>query len=300
MHVLCFKKIQMINLAKLKGPAPSHKYMKLFEGVEYDIKSPKHDLIKRMAMLRRSSTRRFETSEIFVKGLHTINAHIAAGATFSEILVTAENKLWATRKFESCQNVKRVPREVLQYLVYDRPFHAKQDDAQLVVGITQMPTLHDISQGLTAGNYLVLESIQDPKNVANLVATAHGMRWQGVIPLDKTCDFFEWKSLEAGSGAVSKIPLFKKPKTLAEVVSAAVKAKLLPLVGHIEGVEPTAIDRSSYRGVLLLVGNEGQGPSQQALELFSRVTIPMAKAVNSLNVAIAGGILMNVLTQARV
>ena len=287
-----------MSLAKLKGLPPAHKYMKLFEGVEYDVKSQNHGLIKKVAMLRRSSFKRFETGEIFVKGFDTINAHIAAGASFSEILVPAENKLWASRKFENCSNLRKVPREVLQYVVYDRPYHDKQpDDANLVVGITQMP---ELTSTLKQGKYLVLESVQDPKNVGTLVAAAAGMGWQGVIPLGKTCDFFEWKSLEAGRRAIYKIPLFRKPASLEELVSLAVKARLLPIVGHLEGVDPRAVDTGTSDGLLLLVGNEGSGPSKQALELFTRVTIPMAKAVNSLNVAIAGGILMNALTQVRV
>lgn len=51
-------------------------------------------------------------------------------------------------------------------------------------------------------------------------------------------------------------------------------------------------------GVCLVLGSEGQGLSPTALDVCGRVSVPMDGDMESLNVAVAGGILMYALTRA--
>lgn len=50
-------------------------------------------------------------------------------------------------------------------------------------------------------------------------------------------------------------------------------------------------------GFCLVMGSEGNGPSKQVLEFAQKITLPGYSLIDSLNVAIAGGILMHQLTQ---
>jgi RNA methyltransferase, TrmH family len=51
-------------------------------------------------------------------------------------------------------------------------------------------------------------------------------------------------------------------------------------------------------GVCLVLGSEGQGLSPTALDNCSSISVPMDGDMESLNVAVAGGILMFALTRA--
>jgi TrmH family RNA methyltransferase len=70
--------------------------------------------------------------------------------------------------------------------------------------------------------------------------------------------------------------------------------------------EPTAPDAvgadvavSSAAGVCLVLGSEGQGLSETALRTCRPVAIPMPGEMESLNVGIAGGILMYLMRKER-
>ena len=56
-----------------------------------------------------------------------------------------------------------------------------------------------------------------------------------------------------------------------------------------------ASDARGDKGVLLVLGSEGQGLSDAALQHCAPVSIPMPGDMESLNVAVAGGILMYVM-----
>ena len=64
-------------------------------------------------------------------------------------------------------------------------------------------------------------------------------------------------------------------------------------MGDIQGKEAGKV--SSGRGIALVLGNEASGPSAVVKELCESVTIPMEGEMESLNVAVAGGILMYLL-----
>ena len=61
-------------------------------------------------------------------------------------------------------------------------------------------------------------------------------------------------------------------------------------IGDIEGDDFTTIAyRSPY---ILLLGNEGQGISKAFMNIGKKITIPMRNSTNSLNVSIAGSLLL--------
>ena len=132
-----------------------------------NLKSTK--LKKKKSLLRKSSKSRFEKKEIFVRGAGSVSSLISSGAVFSNILVPAANKFWASHHFES-EKIIKVPRDVLKYLVNEQPSRKigeSSDDGELVVGVATMPDLFEISS-IGKGNFLALDSVQHPKNVGTL------------------------------------------------------------------------------------------------------------------------------------
>ncbi|HEY8911061.1 MAG TPA: RNA methyltransferase [Desulfosporosinus sp.] len=145
---------------------------------------------------------------------------------------------------------------------------------------------------------LILDGIQDPGNLGTILRTAlaSGVRYVCLTP--GTVDLFNPKVLRSTMGALFSLVLLpsKQPE---DILIFCRERGLSVLMGDIRG-------SSLFQTILpegplaLVVGNEGQGPSPlfQSADV-QRVTIPMAQDVESLNVAIATGILLYEIVRRR-
>lgn len=134
---------------------------------------------------------------------------------------------------------------------------------------------------------LVLDGINDPGNLGTLFRTAMALGWQGVFLLGECCDPFNEKALTASRGAALKLPFQRG--SWNELEDLIQQFQLTPLVADLNG---QSIDTIKNRGqIALVLGNEAHGPSPQTLKRCKPITIPIHN-MESLNVAIAGGIMM--------
>jgi len=150
---------------------------------------------------------------------------------------------------------------------------------------------------------LVVDGVQDPGNVGTLVRTAHALGARATIALRGTADPWGPKTLRSAMGATFRHPLlaFDDPGFIAwsrrhDVTLWATAADGEPLERAVAGLNGGG-DRSA--GVIaVIVGNEGAGirPHLNAVAV-RRVAIPLAQGAESLNVAVAAGILLYEVTR---
>ncbi len=139
---------------------------------------------------------------------------------------------------------------------------------------------------------IVLDNINDPGNLGTLLRTGLALGWEGAFLVGNCCDPYNEKALRASRGACFHLPL--QQGSWNELKALALRNSLTPLLADLEGVHPSAIHEEK---LLLVLSNEARGPSEEAIAFCKRVTIPLVGDMESLNVAIAGGILMYVLQQ---
>ena len=138
---------------------------------------------------------------------------------------------------------------------------------------------------------MVLEDLQDPGNAGTIIRTGEGAGVSGVF-LTKTCvDITNPKVIRATMGSVYRIPFFY----VEDVVSLEKKLKekgIRSFAAHLKG--ENSYDQESYKGgTAFFIGNEGKGLTDQAAEAADcLIRIPMCGKVESLNAAMASGILM--------
>ncbi len=134
---------------------------------------------------------------------------------------------------------------------------------------------------------LVLDGVSDPGNMGTLLRTALALGWESVYLTGDCVDPYNDKAFRAARAAPLRFPVVKG--SWEELDLLLVEKKLIKVVADLKGKSP-----SSFQGALALVlGNEGQGPSEDALRGAKKVTISMSPEMESLNVAVAGGILMH-------
>ena len=145
---------------------------------------------------------------------------------------------------------------------------------------------------------LVLDGVQDPGNVGTTLRTALGLGAAGVVALKGTADLTNPKVIRSAMGASFRLPAVAAAPD--EFVAWARLQRSEIWVAQAAG-DTTAhhLKRTSGRPpVALVLGNEGAGVSQP-LEAAAdrRIAIPLARGVESLNVAVAAGILLYELTR---
>jgi TrmH family RNA methyltransferase len=136
---------------------------------------------------------------------------------------------------------------------------------------------------------LVLDGIQDPGNVGTLLRTAAAFGVSATFAMPGTVDLWNGKVVRSAMGA-----LFRRPAldcTWA-ALDEFLRAHEIPVWSADPSGEPIdAIDAPAR--LALAVGNEGAGLSPEALARSERrIAIPIEPGVESLNVAVAAGILL--------
>lgn len=103
-------------------------------------------------------------------------------------------------------------------------------------------------------------------------------------------DVWSLKTLRAGMGAQFRLPLLAN-MTWEEIESSCKQWNLDVHVADADApIFYSEIDWCTSRG--LVIGSEAHGPSDEAFEIGTPVSIPMKQNVESLNAAMAGTVIL--------
>lgn len=148
-----------------------------------------------------------------------------------------------------------------------------------------------MAEMLAGANILVLDKLQDHGNIGTLIRTAEGAGFKGVILLKGSGDVFSPKSIRASGGAMLRMPVTML-NDAASLHRLSCKFSKRLIVSDVEsGLAYYDVDLSE--NIFLVMGNEGHGVSKEILDMADiRINIPTDGALESLNVATAGAVLM--------
>ncbi|HSJ09784.1 MAG TPA: RNA methyltransferase [Longimicrobiales bacterium] len=142
---------------------------------------------------------------------------------------------------------------------------------------------------------VVLDGVQDPGNFGTIVRSADAFGAIAVVALPGTVDPWNPKSVRAAMGSSLRVPIVEA--VLDELVPFLRAAGCVIFGAAADGADVTAIEPLSAPFALLL-GNEGAGLRDEARAACDRVlSIPMQGNAESLNVAVAAGILLFLLSR---
>jgi TrmH family RNA methyltransferase len=142
---------------------------------------------------------------------------------------------------------------------------------------------------------LVLDAVQDPGNVGTIVRTAAALGADATVALPGTVDLWNAKVVRSGMGAHFHHLCLAGTWDDLDTFRRQVPFDLW--AADATG-EPVSRSTAAPARVAVVVGNEGGGLSSEARERATRlVAIPIAQPVDSLNVAVAAGILLHELSR---
>ena len=232
-----------------------------------------------------------------IEGRIAIEKALDAGILPRFLVCTeAEEEYWRSRS--AAFPVRAMSHEALCALV-DFKFHRG------AIAVADMPKLVPFEGAVTAPRevFLCLWDVTDPSNLGALLRTAAGLGVAGALLGPGCANPYYRKAIRASMGNVFNIPLWSADldtlqsfnRNGARIVAASLTEKALTIA------ELSLSPWNKQGGLLVLIlGNEGYGLPTEVLNLCTdEVRIPMARGVDSLNVAVAGGILMYELLQRR-
>jgi RNA methyltransferase, TrmH family len=257
------------------------------ERIRSNLQSTVRDLQRRKARGRRGLA--------VVEGVRLVEEALAAGLEFKGALVSPD--LARTTRGQAL-TAELASHAVAIEAVGSRAFGALAgtDAPQGILAIVQPRAwaLADIAGGPGRGPLLVVDGVQDPGNVGTLIRTAHALGASASLLLRGTADPMNAKALRAAMGATFRHPVvqlddgpFIAWARERGVTLWAAAADGIPLARALES------RGSSKELTAVIVGNEGAGIRPQLNAIAAqRVAIPLAHGAESLNVAVAAGILL--------
>ncbi|MCM1132963.1 MAG: RNA methyltransferase [Ruminococcus flavefaciens] len=141
------------------------------------------------------------------------------------------------------------------------------------------------------GRYIVLYGLQDPGNVGMIIRTADALGINGII-LSGSCDLYSPKVIRSTMGSVFRVNTMIENDT--ENLFDMLKSNGVETSASVIDKDAEIISNCVFGGKhAVFIGNEGNGlPQEISSRCDRRITIPMNGTINSLNAAMAAGILM--------
>lgn len=238
--------------------------------------------------LRRRKAR--ERQALFVaEGTRAVAELAASGLAMRGVLVT--DALAATERGRALAAELRAKGAAIES-VSDRELAsaAETESPQGVLAIAPVPawSLDTLTVGDSA-TVLVLDAVQDPGNVGTIIRTAAGLGAAATLALPGTVDLWNAKVVRSTMGAHFHHPCIS---TTWSDLDAFRREHSVALWAADAAGEPIVAGSRPSR-LALVVGNEGAGLSPETRRRADRlVSLPIASAVESLNVAVATGILL--------
>ena len=245
------------------------------------ISSTKNEKIKELVKLQTAKGRK-KAGMYLLEGEHLVEEAIKERAQIKLIVVTSN-------RLEDYKNL--LAQTDVQVLVVSQDVFHKLSMTETTQGI--LAVVEIVKQEILPhkGRFIVLDAVQDPGNLGTIVRTADAAGFDAVVLGTGTVDLYNDKVLRSMQGSHFHIPVFQ-----------ANLQEYLPILKE-KGVQVavTALHRDSkdysvLQGaidVAIVVGNEGQGVSDDVIDLADVVvTIPMFGKAESLNVSIASALLM--------
>ncbi|MDH6365130.1 TrmH family RNA methyltransferase [Enterococcus sp. PF1-24] len=247
-----------------------------------EILSVKNQWIKELKKYQKRKYRQLD-QKYLLEGFHLIEEAVKGQAPVEAILVTQRGMSeWGSWLAE-------FPEEKL-YFVSDEVMK-QLSELPTPQGILAVVAMTNQAEITFAGKWLLLDNVQDPGNVGTMIRTADIFGFTGVVLGEGTADIYNPKVLRSMQGSQFHLPIIQKDLQTAIKELKAFGSLVYGTELNEEAVALNAINKTT--NLALIMGNEGQGVQKELLTLTDKnIYIPIKGQAESLNVAIAAGILM--------
>lgn len=248
------------------------------------ITSKDNEIVKHIRKLR-DKKYRDEKCEFVIEGTKMIEEAVRENAKIKMIVVCEELNQNPLQK----DILYKVAKEKIVY-VNDKVFKVLTDvtTPQGILAIIEKSKNNEID--FSKELFLVLDNIQDPGNMGTILRTADSVALTQIIVPKGNADPYNPKVVRSTMGAIFRVNVIEV-EDLAKTIKEIKKHKIQILATDL--ATDYSIYDVNYKKSAIVIGNEGNGVSKEILELADkRIKIPMPGKTESLNAAVATGIIL--------
>ena len=248
------------------------------------IKSLQNEQIKNFAKLKEKKYRD-EMGLFIVEGDHLVRMAHEANCLIT--LLVAEDDLENYLDIINEDNTIIVTESIINKLSFTK-------NPQNVIGIAKQNTYDkkDVNK------VVVLDSLQDPGNVGTIIRSALAFNYDKIYVSESTVDVYNEKVVRASQGAIFKINVVKKD--LNQIYRILSMNDFQIIVTSLNNNSVYLDELKTKEKIAIVLGNEGNGVSEVSLKNATDIVkIKMSDEIDSLNVGVAGSIVMYTLGEGK-
>jgi RNA methyltransferase, TrmH family len=242
------------------------------------ITSTQNNRVKLVAALQTHAKTRRKEGKIALEGVRLVRDALSSGHKPDFIVYTSNNENLIADLSTSSAEMLPVSADVMRHI-------SDTQQPPGIIGVFPMP-----APDLPASprRMLILDAIRDPGNMGTILRTAAAAGVQVALLSPDCVDPYNPKALRGGMGAHFRVPVIEMSWEQIEAYCAPLRVYLADSHGDLRYNEA---DWSA--GWALIIGSEAHGAGDQAANLASaRVYIPMAAETESINAAMAAGVIL--------
>ncbi len=150
----------------------------------------------------------------------------------------------------------------------------------------------DIAKINNGGKFLILNCVQDPGNVGTILRCADAVGIDGVFLCGNSCDIYNPKIVRSTMGSLFRLPVCDD-LSYSETLSVLKDNGIATFASVIDTDADSVRDFDFPKNCAVVIGNEGNGLTKEEASMCDkRITIKMSGNINSLNAAMAAGIIL--------
>lgn len=242
------------------------------------ISSTKNEFIKKVKSLK-TKKGRYKHASFLVEGVKCVEELLNHRPDLIKSLIVTENSRNDLISAAENQGAK-------VYVVKEHVLVAVSDfkTAQGIAAVAKLPS----SEAPQKGFILLLDDVSDPQNVGTMIRTADAAGCSGVVLSMESADYLSPKSVRASMGSIFHLPIITVD--LNNYLQERIKNGYRVAAADMYGIADYSYD---WQKTCLVIGNESRGVSKEILSFSTdKISVPMYGKAESLNAAVAAGILI--------
>ena len=244
------------------------------------IRSHQNAMVKNYQKLQTSKGRKKDEAYM-IEGEHLVEEAIQSNIQIQRLVVSEEQ----VQLYESW--IQKYPTMIVSKEVFEKLSMTQTNQGILAIVPLEKKTLVEVPKG----RYLIVDAVQDPGNLGTIIRTADAAGFDAVVLGEGCVDLYNDKVVRSMQGSQFHVAIYHE--NLMDVYGK-LKENHIPIA--VTALHRDAKDFKWLTGresVAIVVGNEGNGVREELIEAADFIIqIPMFGQAESLNVAIATGILM--------
>lgn len=251
------------------------------------LSSKNNSKVKYVKKLLSSSSFRKSEKSFVIEGLR-----LCEEALKSEVKIKS---VFFTHKFcdKYPELIERINASLPRAFLVSEDVMKSISDTDTPQGIVCVCEISDDRNRERSNNIVALENVQNPSNLGSIFRTCDALGVKDVIISSDSCDIYNPKVLRGSMGAVFRLNIWNTFDFRNTILKLKEQGYKIYVTVPSESAEILDDKKFNNEKCVVVLGNEGNGVTQETIANSDiRLTIPMTKEAESLNVSVAAGIVI--------